>query len=126
MANDQDAPERVATETCDEWYERYNAHQRALVPPDTLAARTRRHLLAAGIVREALHVSTVATVRANFRSWRDSGLTWLAMIGVDAARIMRRAGHDDVATTMRYVKQAEDLGDALGEPFGALPPELTS
>lgn len=97
-----------------------------IVPRDTLAARTRGHLLTAGVVREGLHVSTVTTVRANFRSWRDSGLTWLAMIGVDATRIMRRAGHDDVATTMRYIKQAEDLGDALGEPFGALPRDLTS
>jgi hypothetical protein len=48
------------------------------------------------------------------------------MVGVDVAKIMRRAGHDDVGTTMRYVKQAEDLGGELGEPFGALPDDLTA
>jgi integrase len=96
------------------------------VARETLAAHTRRHLLAAGIVRDALHVSTATMVRANFRSWRDSGITWLAIVGLDLAKIMRRAGHDDVGTTMGYVKQAEDLGGELGEPFGALPDELTA
>ena len=93
----------------------------AAVPRETLAARTRRHLHAAGLDREALHVSSLTTVRANFRSWRDSGLTWLAMSGLDPARIMRRAGHDDIGTTIRYVKQAEDVGARLGLPFGVLP-----
>jgi integrase len=96
------------------------------VPRECLAARTRAHLLAAGIVRDALHVSTFTMVRANFRSWRDSGITWLAMLGLDVAKIMRRAGHDDVGTTMRYVKLAEDLSGELGEPFGPLPDDLTA
>lgn len=96
----------------------------ATVPSDTLAARSRRHLLAAGVAREALHVSTLTTVRANFRSWRDSGITWLAMAGVDTEKVMRRAGHEDIGTTMRYVKQVEDVGGELGEPFGSLPDEL--
>ena len=96
------------------------------VPRDTLAARTRRHLLAAGVVRDALHVSSLTMARANFRSWRDSGITWLAMVGLDSSRIMRRAGHDDVGTTMRYVKLAEDPAGELGEPFGALPLDLTT
>jgi integrase len=98
----------------------------ATVPTDTLAAHTRRHLLAAGVIRDELHVSTLSMVRANFRSWRDSGITWLAMDGVETAKIMRRAGHADIGTTMRYVKLAEDLGGELGEPFGALPEELTA
>lgn len=98
----------------------------ATVPRETLAARTRRHLRDAGIHRDALHVTTLSMVRANFRSWRDSGITWLAMVGLDVAKIMRRAGHDDVATTMRYVKQAEDIDGELGEPFAELPDELTS
>lgn len=97
----------------------------AAVPRDTLAARTRRHLVTAGVVRNALHLSDLTMVRANFRSWRDSGITWLAMVGLDTAKIMRRAGHDDVGTTMRYIKLAEDLGGDLGEPFGALPADLT-
>jgi integrase len=96
----------------------------ATVPMETLAARMRRDLLAAGVVRQALHATTPTTVRANFRSWRDSGITWLAMMGVDTGRIMRRAGHQDLGTTMGYVKQAEDLDASLGRPFSSLPGEL--
>lgn len=98
----------------------------AAVPRHTLAARTRSHLLTAGVARHALHFSDLTMVRANFRSWRDSGITWLAMVGVDTAKIMRRAGHDDIGTTMRYVKLAEDVGGELGEPFGALPCDLSA
>ena len=44
------------------------------------------------------------------------------MTGVGVDRIMRRAGHDAVQTTLGYVKQAEDMmGGELGEPFAALP-----
>jgi integrase len=88
---------------------------------DTLAWRTRAHLIAAGATRTALHETTLATARASFRSWRDSGLTWLAMRGLDIARIMRRAGHADIGTTIGYVKLAEDLDGRLGVPFGPLP-----
>ncbi len=84
----------------------------------------RRHLLIAGIDRPALHESTLLTIRANFRTWRDSGITWLAMSGLGIDKISRRAGHADLRATMRYVKLAEDLSAALGEPFGELPPEL--
>jgi integrase len=84
----------------------------------------RAHLTRAGIVRPALHTSTMIAARANFRSWRDSGITWLALAGVEVARIARRAGHEDVRMTMKYVKQAEDLVGALGEPFARLPSEL--
>jgi hypothetical protein len=63
-------------------------------------------------------------VQANFRSWRDSGITWLAMSGLGVDKIMRRAGHDMVQTTMGYVKLAEDLTGDLGVPFGPLPAAL--
>jgi hypothetical protein len=48
---------------------------------------------------------------------RDSGITYLAMMGLGVDRIMRRAGHDMVQTSMGYVKQAEDLSGELGAPF---------
>jgi hypothetical protein len=40
-----------------------------------------------------------------FRSWRDTGITWDAIEGVDVAKLQRRAGHDDIATTLAYVKE---------------------
>ena len=41
--------------------------------------------------------------------------------GVAVDKVMRRAGHDMVQTTMGYVKQAEYLTGDLGVPFGPLP-----
>lgn len=84
----------------------------------------RDHLKLAKVERGELTTSTRTTVEANFRSWRDSGLTWLAMNGLDVARIQRRAGHETISTTMGYVKQAEDLTADLGAPFMALPDSL--
>ena len=91
---------------------------------DHLATLFREHLRKAGIVRTELHKTTKTHVQANFRSWRDSGLTWLAVSGLGVDKIMRRAGHDTVQTTMGYVKQAEDLTGDLGVPFGPLPEAL--
>lgn len=88
---------------------------------DHLAKLWRRHLLAAGINRVELHNTTRTHVQSNFRSCRDSGLTWLALAGVEGTKIMRRAGHDLMQTTMGYVKMAEDLAGDLGVPFGPLP-----
>jgi ubiquinol-cytochrome c reductase cytochrome b subunit len=61
---------------------------------------------------------------ANFRSCRDSGITWLALTGLETTRIMRRAGHDEPKTTLGYVKMAEDLKGKVGLPFGPLPADL--
>jgi integrase len=93
---------------------------------DHLAVLFRDHLRLAGVTRAELHASTKTHVQANFRSWRDSGLTWLAMTGVGVDKIMRRAGHDTVQTTMGYVKMAEDLTGDLGTPFPPLPDELVN
>ena len=46
------------------------------------------------------------------------------MSGIGVDRIMRRAGHEHIQTTMGYVKQAEDLGGPLGAPFAPLPESL--
>lgn len=92
---------------------------------DWLAKALRAHLQKAGITRPALFNDTATTVKANFRSWRDSGITWLALAGVDVVKIQRRAGHDNIQTTLGYVKQAEELaGQPLGEPLAPLPQSL--
>src|SRR5690242_3410292 len=88
---------------------------------DHLAQLFRAHLLKAGVNRPALHKSPHTHVQSNFRSYRDSGITWLAMTGLDVVKIKRRAGHDKVDTTDGYIKAAKDLGGAnLGPPFGPL------
>ncbi len=101
---------------------RTSTRRRASV--DHLATLFRDHLKLAGVDRAELHASTKTHVQANFRSWRDSGLTWFAMTGLDVAKISRRAGHDTIQTTMGYVKQAEDLTGDLGVPFAPLPAAL--
>jgi integrase len=93
---------------------------------DHLAVLFRDHLKRAKVERAELHTSTRTHVQAVFRSWRDSGLTWLAMTGLGVDKISRRAGHDMVQTTMGYVKQAEDLTGDLGQPFGPLPASLVA
>jgi hypothetical protein len=42
----------------------------------------------------------------------------------EAMRIMERAGHADIETTMRYVRLAESIGEGFGSVFPPLPPEL--
>src|SRR5205085_5404556 len=59
---------------------------------DHLAELLRDHLKRAGVKRLELHESTQTHVQSNFRSWRDSGITWLAMSGLGVDKIMRRAG----------------------------------
>lgn len=96
----------------------------ASVPDNSLGATFRNHLVMAHIERPELHNATRTHAHSNFRTWRDSGLTWLALSGLGVDKIMRRAGHDTVQTTMGYVKQAEDLTGDLGIPFGSVPQSL--
>jgi hypothetical protein len=49
-------------------------------------------------------------------------VTWLAVAGLDATKIQRRAGHTTIETTMGYIREAESFaGDAFGTPFPPLP-----
>jgi len=84
----------------------------------------RKHFVLAKIDRARLTEKSATTMQINFRSWRDTGITWLALQGVDVAKIQRRAGHDVMDTTMGYVKAAEDLTGSIGEPFPPLPTAL--
>jgi hypothetical protein len=49
---------------------------------DPRAVMTRRHLRHAGITRPRLYENTPTTMHAAFRSWRDAGITWLALASV--------------------------------------------
>ena len=90
-----------------------------------LAEQWPKHCKLAGLKRDALHETTLTHVKSNFRSCRDSGITWLAMSGLGVDKVMRRAGHDTYDTTMGYVKLAEDISGNLGVPLGTLPPSLS-
>ena len=88
------------------------------------SAWMRKHFELAKLDRPRLKEESATTMIVNFRSWRDTGITWLALGGVDVAKMQRRAGHDSISTTLGYVKMAEDLTGSIGEPFPALPATL--
>lgn len=88
------------------------------------AALLRVHLELAGVTHPRLTEDTATRLPVGFRSWRDTGITWAAIDGVDVHKLQRRAGHDDIATTAAYVKEAEDRGKLRGRVFPALPNRL--
>ncbi|HXN33960.1 MAG TPA: hypothetical protein VN894_18965 [Polyangiaceae bacterium] len=62
--------------------------------------------------------------RVQFRSWRDAGITWSIVAGIDVLKVQRRAGHKLISTTQRYIIEAENRGATFGEPFPELPAAL--
>jgi integrase len=90
-----------------------------------IAGRFRDHLKLAGVQAPRLFTDSSTHMSVNFRSCRDTGITWLALAGVDIAKIQRRAGHDSLDTTMNYVKVAEVFTKGgIGDPFPTLPSDL--
>lgn len=83
--------------------------------------------------RVPIHENLLPLLRAmhaesNGQGWHDAratGVTWLAVAGLDATKIQRRAGHTTIETTMGYLREAESFaGDAFGVPFPPLPANL--
>jgi hypothetical protein len=85
-----------------------------------LAITMRRHFELAGCTRARLTVRSNAELRLRFRSWRDAGITWSIVRGDDVVKVQRRAGHKLIATTMRYIVEAENRGATFGVPFPSL------
>src|SRR5262249_23518023 len=84
----------------------------------------RDHRATAGVTHPRLTESSAPQMPIGFRSWRDTGITWAAIDGVDVYKLQRRAGHDSVETTGGYVKEAEDREKLRGRVFPTLPNEL--
>jgi integrase len=87
------------------------------------ADQLRADLKLAGVERPSLYVSPKdqQQMRIRFHDLRSTGLTWLAIQGVDAIKIQRRGGHSDFATTQGYIRMAEVAGVDIGTPFPPLP-----
>jgi integrase len=89
------------------------------------ATTIRTHLTKAGITRPRLSMDTPTARPVDFRSCRDTGITWLSLKGLPLHAVQRRCGHNSIMTTNGYVKAAEDFtGGAIGEPFPPLPAAL--
>jgi len=51
----------------------------------------RAHLRTAGVTHARLFTDDATQMPIGFRSWRDTGITWLALAGVDVMKMQRRA-----------------------------------
>lgn len=96
------------------------------MPPAYALSRTlRKHLRLAGVTREDLFKTDATRQQITwYHATRSTGITWCAVRGDDPVKLMRRAGHTDFATTMLYIREAENLRHGFGEVFPALPAEL--
>jgi integrase len=93
----------------------------SLACPDDVAQHTREHFAVAGCARPRLTARSTVERHLVFRSWRDAGITWSIVRGDDVVKVQRRAGHKLIATTMRYIVEAENTGATFGVPFPPLP-----
>jgi integrase len=88
--------------------------------PDDL----RRYLPWAGVTRAELFADDETRAPLTFHDLRATGLTWRGIRGDDALKIQRAVGHLSLATTERYIREAEVIGRDIGEPFPPLPATL--
>jgi integrase len=84
----------------------------------------RTYLKAAGVGRAELYVETPTHLMIDFRSLRDSGITWRFLGGERAEVVQRESGHDQITTTLGYAKEVSSRGGRFGEPFPSLPADL--
>jgi integrase len=87
-----------------------------------IAQGFRTQLRRAGVTRAELHEATRTRKAMTFHDCRSTGITWAAIRGDEPLRIMQRAGHKSMSTTMGYIRTAEALRAGFGEPF----PDLTA
>ena len=93
-------------------------------PACDLSARLRQYLKWSGVKRAELFANDATRKQLTFHGLRAMGVTWMAIRGDEPIKIMRRAGHEDFATTTGYVREAENLVYPLGDVFPPLPPAL--
>ncbi len=93
-------------------------------PVSDLSIGLRKYLVWAGVKRAELFANDRTRKQITFYDLRATGITWLALRGDDPMKIMQRAGHENMSTTMGYIREAENLVNAPGEVFAALPPAL--
>jgi hypothetical protein len=92
-----------------------------------MADTMRKHFELAGCSAERIErfkLDTSAELPLRFRSWRDAGCAWAIVDGLNVVKVQRRAGHKLIATTMKYVVEAENRSAAFGDPFPPLPATL--
>ena len=99
---------------------------RVIMMPDRKhwAPRLRAHLKRAGVTRSELFANDATRKHITFHDLKATAVTWMAIRGDAALKIMQRAAHRDFQTTQRYMRSAEMVGDVIGQPFPPLPDAL--
>jgi integrase len=89
---------------------------------------TRRYLRVAGVDRASLFDGEAKHKRLDFRSWRTTGLTWLAMLGTDSHVMALQAGHEkpDVLGELHQARArpAPEAWRTVPEDAGAASPPV--
>lgn len=93
-------------------------------PREDGAVSLRKHLQLAGVARAELFADDATRTPITFHDLRATGITWRAVRGDEPLKIQRSAGHTDLNTTQRYIREAENLRDGFGDVFPALPRSL--
>lgn len=96
----------------------------AATPEKERAKIYREHLQTADVDHAPFYVETATHLMIDFRSLRDSGITWRFLAGHRAEVVQREAGHEHISTTLGYAKEVQDRGGRYGTPFPALPQDL--
>ncbi len=83
----------------------------------------REDLKAAGAAKRAeLTNDTDTTRKLDFHDLRHTYGTWRAIRGAEVVKIQRALGHTDLATTQRYINEAQSFeGAGFGSVFAPLP-----
>jgi integrase len=83
-------------------------------------------LKAAGINRPGLFKTTLYSRAIRLHDMRGTGISYLALAGVDDWRIRSRAGHKDIQTTLIYVQRGREAvgSGTLGDPVAPPPDRL--
>ncbi len=89
-----------------------------------LSARLRQYLQWAGVTRADLFANDKTRKQITFHDLRATGITWMAIRGDEPMKIMHRAGHENLSTTMGYVREAESLEYLREDVFPTLPEAL--
>ncbi|WP_437603965.1 site-specific integrase [Sorangium sp. So ce590] len=97
---------------------------RRVAVADAAVEQVRPDASPAALGRAELFANDATRKQLTFHDLRATGITWMALRGDEPIKIMRRAGHEDIATTMGYVREAENLMHPVGEPFPPLPAAL--
>lgn len=85
-----------------------------------LAKRLRKYLRWAGIHRAELHKTTPTSKQLTWHDLRATAATWLAIRGEAPQTIMAKCGHENMETTMGYIRLAAMLHADPKSVFPAL------